>query len=234
MGTSGELNAGIGGALLFDVTKKRFLSNLAGFGGYSLNPLYSKPLPTLAGAPLNYQNVGMDLAYMEQVFFNNTAEAWAILKNPTAGTFYLARIAFGRAGTPTFALNYYAQITATDFDKAEQFAVNPDYGYLMYSVGSKVYEYDLGLKKSFLMKDYGGKKITVLKFHHFQSNNYITPVTGYQKLSNKLIVATYDPAAPNTSGIVDLWNVPVLNAALTTYGSISGFAKIQSLTYRER
>jgi hypothetical protein len=84
------------------------------------------------------------------------------------------------------------------------------------------------------MQDYGNKKITILKFHAFQSNNYNTPATGYQKLRNKLIVATYDPAQPNTSGIVDLWTVPVLNAALQSFGSISGFGKIQSLTYRER
>ena len=84
------------------------------------------------------------------------------------------------------------------------------------------------------MQDYGAKKITVLKFHQFQSNNYNTPAAGYQKLRNKLIVATYDAAAPATSGTLDLWNVPVLNAALTSYGSISGFGKIQSLTYRER
>jgi len=92
----------------------------------------------------------------------------------------------------------------------------------------------MGLKKSFLMQDYGNKKITILRFHTFQSNNYNTPAAGYEKLRNKLIVATYDPALPNTSGILDLWGVPVLNAPLESYSSISGFGKIQSLTYRER
>ena len=228
-----SLNAGIGGALLFDVTQKRFLSYLPAYG-YNPNPLFSKPLPAFTGAALNYQNVGMDLVYMVEVGVYNGGEAFAVLKNATTSNHYLARIAFGRSSSPTYALNHYSQITGTDIDKAERFAVNPDFGYLFYSVGSKVYEYDMGLKKSFLMQDYGNKKITVLKFHNFHSNNYNTPAAGYQKLNNKLIVATYDPALPNSSGSLDLWSVPVLNAPLVSFGSISGFGKIQSLTYRER
>jgi hypothetical protein len=228
--TDPTLLASTAGAILFDVTKKRFMSY---WPSTTSNPLYCRPLPTLAGAALDYKNVGMDLAYMEEVNYNS-GEVFAVLKNPTTGKYYLARIAFGRVSNPTYALNYYAQITGTDIDKAEFFAVNPDYGYLFYSVGSKVYEYDMGLKKSFLMQDYGNKKITILKFNRFHTNNYTTPAAGYQKLNNKLIVATYDPAQPNTSGTVDLWTVPVLNAALQSFRSIPGFGKIQSLTYRER
>jgi hypothetical protein len=141
-----SLNAGIGGALLFDVSKQRFMSYLPSYG-YNPNPLFSKPLPALSGSALNYQNTGMDLAYMEEVGAYNGGEAFAVLKKATTASYYLARIAFGRSSSPTYALNYYDQITATDFDKAELFAVNPDYGYLFYSVGSKVYEYDMGLKK---------------------------------------------------------------------------------------
>ncbi len=76
-----SINATVGGAMLFDVTKKRFLSYLPANSGYNPNPLYAKPLPVFGSNPINYQNVGMDLAFMKHIGNYNGGESFAVLKN---------------------------------------------------------------------------------------------------------------------------------------------------------
>jgi hypothetical protein len=204
------------GSIIFDTGKKRFLRHLSTAASSSLMPSTGMTL-------FNYNNMGMDLVYMAHSPYNG-GEVYSVFKNSATNKFYLARFTLGTSINQT----YYAEITGTDITKAELFAVNPDYGYLFYNVGGKVYEYDLGLKKSFLMIDKGTSSISVLKFHPFLKSTYAT-------IGKKLVVASYDPSLPSAScGTLELYNVAGINGALSSFLSLQGFGKIKSLTYRER
>jgi hypothetical protein len=116
---------------------------------------------------------------------------------------------------------------ATDIGKAEQFAINPDFGYIFYNVGSKVYEYDMFQKRSKLMVDKGVDKISLMKFQQVFMRST-------KDVSNKLVVCSYNPGSPAESGKMELYNVPNLNADLSLTASYTGFGKIVSVSYRER
>ncbi|MGY0035191.1 hypothetical protein [Pedobacter sp. NJ-S-72] len=164
----------------------------------------------------------MDLLHMDWVKFNG-GEVFAILKDPNSSKKYLARF-----NSKTNSQSYYAEITGTDFAQAEQYAVSPDMGYLFYTVGSKVYEYDMSLKTTSLMLDKGSSKISLLKFQVYKS---------YRKYKdgNKLIVCSYDPAGTEgANGKMEQFIVPPLNGGLQLFQSYTGMGKIQSINYRER
>ncbi|MDH7460765.1 PKD-like family lipoprotein [Chitinophagaceae bacterium 26-R-25] len=207
------------GTVLYDTKNKRFLRHVPGATTCS-------PMPT--SMPLFDYKTGMDLTYMEWTPYNS-GEVTAVLQNVEAGKSYLAKITLSSSINQT----YYAEITATDFDKAEKFAVSPDFSYLFYSVGGKVYEYDLGLKKSILMIDQP-KPVTLLKFQHFFNGGYTSGTAGRQVLYNKLIVATHDGVSATSGGTLDFYNVPQVNGPLTLFQSLTGFGKVKDLTYRER
>ncbi|MDI3320577.1 PKD-like family lipoprotein [Pinibacter soli] len=207
------------GMVLYDTKNKRFLRHVPGATSCS-------PMPT--SMPLFNYKTGMDLVYMEWTPYNG-GEVMAVLRNVEAGKTYIAKFTLASAVNQT----YYAEITATDFDKAEKFAVSPDFSYLFYNVGGKVYEYDLGLKQSILMINQA-KPVTLLKFQHFFSGAYTSGTAGKQVLYNKLIVASHDGVSATSGGTLDFYNVPQANGQLTLFQSLTGFGKIKDLTYRER
>ncbi|MDR6783985.1 hypothetical protein ABIE26_002626 [Pedobacter africanus] len=204
-------------AVMFDVDKKRFLrhnNNDANVSTFSANSLF------------DFNNVGMDLLHMEYSPFNG-GDVFAILKNP-AGKIYLARF-----NASTGIQTYFDEIQATDIAVAEKFAVSPVYGYLFYSAGGKVYEYDTSLKTSKLMLNKGAEKISLMKFHEFGRAGSSRPY--YQSRRNQLMVCSYDPALPaDKNGKMELFEVPSLNGDLVKGETYSGFGKIVSVDYRER
>lgn len=165
---------------------------------------------------------GKELAYMRKVAFNGT-EIFAVLKDPQSQKKYLARF------NPTNNVqSYYAEMTGTDIDKAELYAISPEFGYIFYSVGGKVYEYDMVYRVSKLMADYGGRKVSYLNFYEFLNPNKYTA-------GNKLMVGFYDPAKTDgTEGSLDIYKVPNINADLILEASYTGFGRIKALSYRER
>lgn len=201
------------GAILFDKEKQRFLRHVNGESSCALMP--DQPL-------FNYNKTGMDLVFMDNTTYNG-GEAFAILKNPVTFKYYLARI----SPDDGYKQNYYQEMLATDIDKAEQFAINPDFGYIFYSVGSKIYEYDMFNKTSKLMIDKGADKISLIKFQN-------TFMYGTEGVSNKFVVCSYNPGNPAESGKMELYSVPNLNANLSLTASYTGFGKIISVSYRER
>ena len=202
--------------ILYDADNRRFVKHSGTAASCTTLP------EPAADKKLFSFSTGMDLLYMDCIRFSGT-EVFAILKEPTGTKRFLARFA-----NSSNAQSYYAEIVATDFDKAEQYAISPDLAYIFYNVGSKVYEYDIFLKTTKLVVDKGANKISLIKFHVFRST------TKYPE-GNKLIVCSYDPALPEgTNGKMELFTVPPLNADLQLYSSFSGFGKVQSLTYRER
>jgi hypothetical protein len=157
----------------------------------------------------------------------NGGDVFAILKGGD-GKIFLARF-----NLTTAIQTYYGEITGAEIGNADKFAVNPTYGYLFYSAGSKVYEYDMSLKSSKLMLDKGAEKISLLKYQKFVKGGSTRPY--YESRKNQLMVCSYDPALPaERNGKMELYTVPSLNGDLTLGESYSGFGKIVSVSYRER
>ena len=203
-------------AIFYDITNRRFVKHAGSAATCTI-----LPNPPDAQKLFNF-TTGMDLVYMQWVAFNG-GEVFSLLKDPNSSKRYLARFNSGNN-----AQSYYAEILATDFANAELYAVSPDLGYIFYSVGGKVYEYDMSLKSTKLMLDMGMKKISFLQFYEFKN-------TTKYKDSNKLMVASYDPALPEgQNGSLNVYTVPPVNGDLIPYTNYSGFGKIKSLTYRER
>lgn len=204
-------------AVAFDTEKKRFLKHSG-----SDRSMGTIPTPLL---PLfNTSNMGMDLLHMEYTTYNG-GEVFAVMKNP-AGKIYLVRFSPFNG-----AHNYFAEITGTDITQAEKFTLSPVFGYLFYTVGGKVYEYDTSLKTTKLMIDKGSEKISLLKFQDFarSSNTY------YKDKANQLMVCSYKPTEPaDKNGKLEFYNVPSLNGDLTLAEGYSGFGKILSVSYRQR
>lgn len=174
-------------------------------------------------------NTGKELLYMEYVPFNG-GEVFAVLKDKINSRKYLAR--FTLTGTQL----YYGEITSDGIANATQFAVSPDLGYLFYNDAGKIYEYDVINNRSILMKDYGTRTVSLVKFPHFSAIYEGAPnAQQYITLSKKLIVCTYTPGAPTNSGMMDIYDVPDINRPLQLYKSFSGgMGKVVSLAYRDR
>lgn len=207
-------------SVMYDTEKRRFLQHAPNKTNVSALPV---------GKLFDYNNTGMDLVYMASSLYNGSfsgGEIFAILKEPGTGKYHLGRFTINAFGQ-NFVQNYWEDITATDFDKAAQFAVSPDYGYVFYNVGGKLYEYDIFTKTSKLMLDKGAATITNLKFQRFL--NVFTGTTS--KYKNKLVVGSYDGTG---NGTFEIYSVPPVNGSLKLEESYTGFGKIKSIAYRER
>lgn len=179
---------------------------------------------TDAPAAYNYPS-GYDLVYMGKDY---NSVAFAILKKSATSQYYLLRFPLLKAQT------YFKEILGTDIANATSFAISPDLGYLFYSAGGKVYEYDPGIQKSFLMLDKGTSQISYLDFQNFY--NRLVPATAiYKTWANYLTVGSYDPAGTaGKNGTMELYTVPQVNGQIVKVNSWTGFGKIVSVSYRER
>ncbi len=199
-------------AVIYNMDKRTFTSSP--FTGRN-----ATDMPPSAGFP-----VGKDMVYMEG---QATGNSYAVLKDPGTANYYLMKF------QPSWPYLYFNDaMNAKDIDKAEHFAVSPDLGYLFYSVGGKLYEYDNFLKTSFLMLDKGSSQITHISFQRFFNRSVFAKYTAWGKL---LTVGTYNPAGnEGSNGTLELYTVPPVNAALQLTNSWTGLGKITSVSYRER
>lgn len=201
-------------AILYDETNKRFVRHINNESTSTLMP---------QGTLFDY-NTGKDLKYMAHSPFGN-GNVFAILDSVETQQRFLARFTIGS----TLNQVYYEEMIGTDIKQAENFAVSPDLGYIFYNVGGKVYEYDMVLKTSKLMLDFGSQKISMLKFHRFTSSSK------YAAFANQLIVGSYDPAKPEGSnGKLQFYNVPPVNGDIVLDREFTNLGKVVSLAYRER
>ncbi|WP_293916014.1 MULTISPECIES: PKD-like family lipoprotein [unclassified Sphingobacterium] len=200
-------------AVFYDKTNRRFVK-------YSGTAPSCSVIPDPPAARRLFSfSTGMDLAYMRYISFNG-GEIFSILKS--GGKRYLARF-----NPNNNVQTYYAEITGTDIARAEFYAISPDYGYIFYAIGGKVYEYDMIYKSSKLMLDFGNRRVSYLNFYEFKN-------TRKYKDANKLMVGTYDPTiSDGTEGFLNTYIVPGINADLIPDRSFSGFGRIKSLTYLE-
>lgn len=203
-------------AIFFDETNRRFVKHIGTAASCTTLP------DPAADKKLFSFNIGMDVLYMDCIPYNGP-EIFAVLKDPATSKRFLARFS-----NTTNAQSFYAEIAATNFDQAEQYAISPNLAYIFYNVGAKVYEYDIFLKTTKLVLDKGAHKISLLKFPVFKNRSKYPD-------GNKLLVCSYDPSIPEgVNGTMEQFTVPQLNADLQLYKTFSGFGKIQSISYRER
>lgn len=195
--------------MIFNMDKRTFTRTAS----FTSTNVYDMP------AALNYPT-GKDLVYMEMSY---TSVIHAIMKDPSSGQYSIIRFFLG--ATPA----YNEVITATDFDQATHFAMSPDRGYLFYSAGGKVYEYDLSLKTSKLMLDKGNEEITYLAFQNFFARTFNS---NYSNWANLLTIGSYNGSTAN--GTLEQYTVPPVNGPLVRTAQWTGFGKITSIAYRER
>lgn len=202
---------------MFDIDAKSFVMLQA------LNSFNAAPVP-VATKPgeLNYPT-GQDLIWMDKT---TTGYAYAITKDPGTNTCYLTKFIPGQLPTYSRAIN------GTGIANAEQFAMGATPEYLFYSVGGKVYEYDLYTQTSKLMIDKGASQITYLAFQPFTANR--SPAT-YGVWSRWLNIGSIDPAGTEgANGTLEQYSVPDANDPLVFQKRWTGFGKITSISFRER
>ncbi|WP_276485459.1 PKD-like family lipoprotein [Paraflavitalea pollutisoli] len=188
---------------LYDNTNKRFVRHVGDDGSCGLMP---------EGTLFDWKT-GKDLVYMAYTTFNN-GNVYAILRDPVSGKYYLARFLFGN----NIQQVYYEEMTATDMAQAANFAVNPDFGYIFYTVGSKLYSYDMSLKTSKLMIDKGSKSFSMLQFR-----------------GSTLVAGSVDPAQPEgANGTLEEYTVPPVQGDLVLVNTWNGLGKIVAASYRTR
>jgi hypothetical protein len=174
---------------------------------------------------------GYDLVYMEKDYNNRVL---AILKDPATSRHYILRIRLNTAFSENSG-DYFREITAPGIANAANFTMSPELGYLFYSIGGKVYEYDPSLNTSILMADKGTQEISYLGFQYFYNRLLATANRNYQSWANWLVVGSYNPSGTSgNNGSLELYSVPPVNGQIVKKNSWTGFGKIVSVSYRER
>ncbi|MFC3353518.1 hypothetical protein [Sphingobacterium zeae] len=102
-----------------------------------------------------------------------------------------------------------------------------------YSVGSKIYQYDMDTKQVKMVKDYGSRKVSMLKTNRTMSRITATNEARYTSPRYAVIVGTYDEAFPDDSGTLDFLRIPGLMSPISTYYSFDGLGKVIDITYSE-
>ena len=165
-----------------------------------------------SGSLFNFNNTGLDLVWMGYSQYNS-GNVFAIMKKPDEAQYKLARFTF--AGSINQV--YYDDFTPTDVAQATNYCVSPNLGYVFYNVSGKLYSYDFNLKASKLMLDLGSRQISLLQFY-----------------GNDLLVFSYDPAEPTTSGHMDSYTVAPVQGDLVRTQHFEGVGKVVSAAYRRR
>lgn len=186
-------------------------------------------IPTPDGALFPYK-IGMDLLYMGFTRFNS-GDVVAVLKAPGTGKHYFMRMALDGV-TPTFRQYQWQEISVGggDIAHAEHFAFGQELGYLLYSVGGKLYQYDINYDTHKLMADLGAEKISVLKTRSFGTGNEL-----YANYNKSVFVGSYLPGGTaGSSGKFRVYVMPERNEPFQLFKEWAGFGKIVDVAYRAR
>lgn len=216
------------GILMFDTDNRQFALYRLSFTASSTTPVLTLPID--GGSTVNLP-INKDLRYMAKVrYTGERGQVFAIMKDASS-KYSLLRFEGRIASRTSIVLKAAeAEITATDFDKAEHITFNPLYGYIYYNVGSKIYAYDpIGTKTSKLMLDVGSDKISLLEFSISDYNAFVA----HPEELNRLAVGTYNPGLPEgENGKLSFYNIPSAMGAITPFGNpYTGFGIIKSIAF---
>lgn len=200
--------------VFFDEEEKRFVTN----NSENSQQYISVPVFEIFGYP-----EGLDLIHMESTY---AGIGHAVLKDSGSGGFFFLSFVVGGE------VVYFDEIAAPDFHEAAHYAVSPEFGYLFYSIGGKVFQYDPYLKSSKLMLDNPERHITYLAFTKFPRREENTQ---YAERSQQLTVGSQTMGGPAGShGRLSIYTVPPVNGQIILQHEWDGFGKIVSVCYRER
>lgn len=220
----GKANSSISNWLVFYDVERRWFVRLDGSRDAGVDSI-----PTPSNALLSYKT-GKDLVYMQNAAFNLN-DIFTILKDPGQPVFYLFRMAVD--GYPSvFRQNQFTRIDQStgDIAHAQHFAVGHELGYVLYAVGSKIYEYDINYNTHHLMADLGTEVISRLKVINVGASK-----PEYKEYTNGLLVGSYDPAGPSgKNGKLRVYKMPPRNEPFQLYKSYAGFGKVIDMEYRTR
>ncbi|BAV05003.1 PKD-like family lipoprotein [Filimonas lacunae] len=217
-------------SIFFDTLNRRFVR----FGGsYSSKNCTKISYPSGAFDP---DQVQKDLVWMGWTTAYS-GQAVAILKDTAASNYYLARLTFTNTGTVTPLSLTDVTTILTGIDKADHFAIDQQYGYLFYTSGGNLYEYDMDNNVVKVAMNLGGKLVSMLKTERL----YLYPPTTATFLNNgtrwfpvgySMILGMYDKANPDNSGEVHFLKPGALATGVTEYFTpFTGMGKVVDVNY---
>lgn len=184
---------------------------------------------------------GRQMVWMETVRQLNNVSS--VLRDPaTHEMFYYAIGFYTKSVTEngkTNNINYqcqegYCKINGPDVEYAEKFAFHSMWNYLFYSVGNKIYKFDLTNPSApaIPVLDFPGEEITVMRFQPLMS-----PVHNrwQAKREYDLVVGTNVIGKDDSEcGKVRFYDIPELyTGAITLKKEFDGFGKVIDITYKE-
>lgn len=222
--------------LFYDIDNRRFLLYKGG-STYQTAPLQLQVIPEPSADLPNlftYSNTGKDFVYMQSTRRSNGL-VYTILQDPSTGKRSIYGINIG--GSSYVQELYDPNVNAPDFEKATQFAFDNRFPLLFYSVGSKLYCYNLGTKTTKeIDTGLGGDEITKLKFNLYRATDYSELANQSEEFMNqqyRLIVCTCG-SDTQKGGKVTFFDVDGVSSTAKKGEQYTGFGKIVDIIYRER
>jgi hypothetical protein len=198
-------------------------------------------IPIPAGSPnLFPYKTGRDMVYMQGSRRSN-GMVEAILQDAQG-----KRSIYGMkvAGTPPgYASNvvqdyYHENVNAPGFEQATLFAFDPQFPFLFYAVGNKVYRYVLTTKTATEVANITGGEITTLKYNLWRMPNQANlnnQSAAFLSQQYQLIVGTFDNSVANgNGGKVTFYEVDGTTSNVNKLHEYGGFGKVKDVVYRER
>ena len=222
--------------LFYDIDNRRFMVFLGGTdfaddGRLQLNVIAD---PTASEPQLFSYSTGKDFVYMQSTRRSNGL-VYSILQDPSTGKRSIYGINLG--GSTIVQELFIDNVDAPGFEQATQFAFDNRFPLLFYSVGSKLYLYNLGTKQAKeLETGLGSDEITKLKFNLYRAPDYSNLANQSEEFMNqqyRLTVCSYNSGDVN-GGKVTFYDVDGVSNNITKGEQYAGFAKIVDIAYRER
>ena len=218
--------------LFYDIDNRRFLLYDGKMEKLQMNVI---PEPGASDVNLFSYTTGKDFVYMQSTRRSNGL-VYTILQDPTTGKRSIYGINLGGSG---YAQELYdPDVTAPDFEKATTFAFDSRFPLLFYSVGNKIYCYNLGTKMTNEVPTQLATDdiITVMYFNLYTCSDYSilsNQSEAFMEAQYRLIVGTSGSDAVH-GGKVTFFDVDGVNNTATQAEQYTGFGKIVDIMYRER
>lgn len=184
---------------------------------------------------------GRQMVWMQPVTQLNRVAS--VLRDPATGEMFYYGIGFYTKSVTengkTTNVNYqcqegYCQVIGPDIEHATHFAFHHMWNYLFYSVGGKVYKFDLTnpTVAAVQVLDFPGEEVAELKFNPFY---YPTYKRWERNREYDLVVGTNVTAKDDSEcGIVRFYNIPELyTGTITLKKEFEGFGRILEIAYKE-
>lgn len=169
---------------------------------------------------------GLDFVAAIESFFSN-GQTTVVMQDPENGDRWMYCITAERSGSLSKGIRCKADMSiATDFDKAGNFIITTNHGYMLYSAGNRLYGYNFrkSPQECTLLKEFSAP-VTCMKADLVTDEQY----------QDNFYVATYDDAVPE-SGVLYKFHVtdsPDKIGIEQQECWEKGFLKIHSICYKE-